>query len=321
VLRLHAGALAVVMSVPLLSGCSQERSKPQADAQKPNAPAPVRNDAEYPQDNSSAGRVHREDNKEARELVKALKAAKPIDRIKAAQELGKLGKRAKDAATPLCLAVVDPDPGVRRAALDALETVAPELQELVITLAMDGASLAVCEKIRGMGEAGVPAARLIREQVRLTSAAAISDNRSPVLPRTGRNAEPWYEECFGVLVQVLPDEETFRVIAATLDMDTSGLQASAYTKIQAEAIDSLANLGMSKNELRGPATQALLAVLRRPDPAPEPIHGSLHLATIRALKSFGPAARDALPALRKLKFDPLEHVRAAATDAIKTIAP
>src|SRR5436309_9449080 len=75
--------------------------------------------------------------KDVQELAKRLKAARPAEQIKAAEALGKLGRKASGAAAALCLAAADPDEDVRHAVLEALEAVAPAIQKHVVTLAVD----------------------------------------------------------------------------------------------------------------------------------------------------------------------------------------
>lgn len=61
-----------------------------------------------------------------------------------------------------------------------------------------------------------------------------------------------------------------------------------------------------------PAVPALLRVLRREDP-------ELHLAAILGLRRIGPAAKDAVPALKSALRDNNEAVRKAAAAALKSI--
>src|SRR5258708_6460764 len=68
-------------------------------------------------------------------FIKALKPGNKLaDRVRAAQELGKLGERAKPAARALCAAAIDESPKTSQAALESLEKVWPELHKQVVLL-------------------------------------------------------------------------------------------------------------------------------------------------------------------------------------------
>ena len=73
------------------------------------------------------------------------------------------------------------------------------------------------------------------------------------------------------------------------------------------------NIGMES------PTRALLAILPRPDYQPGSGDTSTQAHVVRALRAFGPAAKEALPALRKLRYHPQAHVRAAAAEAVKGV--
>jgi hypothetical protein len=255
-------------------------------------------------------------------LAKGLKAARPADRIKAAEALGKLGRKAGGAAGALCLAAADPDEGVRHAALGALEAVAPDIQEHVVTLAVDediDRHLRASVALLRLGEKGAPAAPLIREHVRLATAAARSDKPAPPLPFEGTPRTQWFRENFKLLGH-LPDEQTVAVIAAVAEIDTTPHRDErAVHELRSAVVGSLEQLGKAKKGLRKPITKALLAVLAKRDYQPGFSETSTHAQAVRALRAFGPDAREALPALRKLRYHPQAHIRGAIAGVIKAI--
>src|SRR5205807_5692732 len=67
------------------------------------------------------------DNPTISRLMSALRSEHNVDRIRAANELAKLGQAAKSAARALCAAATDEDGEVRQSAIEALEKVHPAL--------------------------------------------------------------------------------------------------------------------------------------------------------------------------------------------------
>ena len=78
-------------------------------------------------------------------------------RVRAAEQLGKMGEAAKPAARVLCSAATDDSKEIRGAAIEALEKVEPSLAEPVTTLLVDGQnSYAAAQQIRADGQRGHP---------------------------------------------------------------------------------------------------------------------------------------------------------------------
>lgn len=263
-----------------------------------------------------------EDPKAVEALARGLQAASPAGRIKAAEALGKLGKKAGGAAGVLCLAAADADENVRHAALEALETVAPGIQKHVVTLAVDedlDRHLQASAALLDLGVKAAPAARLIREHVRLATAAARSGKPAPPLPLQWPATPRWYRQSFQLLKH-LPDEQTVAVIAGVAEVDTSRYRDEASIhELRCEVIGSLEQFGKAKEGLRKPITKALLTILARRDYQPGSSEASTHAKVVRALRLFGPDAREALPALKKLRYHPQAHIRGAMAEAIKAI--
>ncbi len=255
-------------------------------------------------------------------LARGLKAARPAARVKAAEALGKLGKKAAGAAAALCLAAADPDEDVRHAALEALESVAPDIQKHVVTLAVDeniNRQVDAAAALLDLGQKGAPAASLVREHVRLATAAARSDKPATPLPLESLPSSSWFEQHFKLLKH-LPDEETVRVIAAVASIETCHFRTdSTVQELRLQVVQALEQLGKAKKGLRKPITKALIVILARQDYKPESGERSSHAQVVHALEAFGPDAREALPALKKLRYHPQAHIRGATARAIKAI--
>jgi hypothetical protein len=206
--------------------------------------------------------------------------------------------------------------------MEALGEVSPALQPHVITLALNGGDRETDERIRAMDDAGRPAAHLIREHVRIASGAAVTGERKTILPFEGAGGGDWYEEHFKVIAQLLPDQETLRAIEEAMDniRQSKELHAGTVLAVQVEGIRGISVVAGKNPDARKAATAALLRVLARPE-APADRTLSTHWHALRVLKEIGPDAKDALPALKKMKFDPRPEVREAVGLALQAMGP
>jgi hypothetical protein len=90
------------------------------------------------------------------------------DRVKAAENLGVMGKKAVLASRELCEAAVGLSQPVSRAAIIALEKVNPELHGPVFVLLVDGSAAnhkTALEKLTEMGEQGKPSEPVLFHQI------------------------------------------------------------------------------------------------------------------------------------------------------------
>src|SRR5262249_33167677 len=78
-----------------------------------------------------------DDTTELKAYQRALKSNVTTERVKAAQDIGKLGPAAILAVPDLCEAAVDPSSKVSVAALEALGQVNPKLHKQITTLLVD----------------------------------------------------------------------------------------------------------------------------------------------------------------------------------------
>jgi hypothetical protein len=104
-----------------------EPPRPQDKKEKENTPSGVRKPADSP--DIPAALVS---------LITRLTKGTTEEKIAAAEKLADQGERAAAAAEALCRVAVEPNKEISRAALSALEKVAPSLYEPVFTLLIDG---------------------------------------------------------------------------------------------------------------------------------------------------------------------------------------
>jgi hypothetical protein len=256
--------------------------------------------------------------------IKSLKDAKPANRAKAAEALGKLGKAAKPALPALCLAVADPDDNVREAALGALEEISPKLARLVVELAMekDSAKQATIGiALRRLEADGAPAAGLVREHVRLAFKSINAKMIQKPLPFKQGPIDPgWFYGHFEVLVHYLRDEETIQLLEEATKVDrTKYFDAKTQQDLPLLAVGALGDLGKNDKKSRKSITKVLVEFLGTLDPKKEVGVPRSYVIAINVLQSFGPDAKDALPALKKLKRHPAEEIRRAAGNASDAI--
>jgi hypothetical protein len=90
------------------------------------------------------------------------------EQIKAVEQLAALGEQARPATQALCIAALSPVKGLSRAALKALEQVAPELSEPIFLLVVDGQAanhLKAIATLRKLGVKAKPAAPVLLDEL------------------------------------------------------------------------------------------------------------------------------------------------------------
>jgi HEAT repeat protein len=227
-------------------------------------------------------------------LVKQLKDRESKKRAEAAKELGELGDKAKAAARPLCEACMDVNGKVSVAAIDAIEKIRPDLHKHIITIISDPETS--------------------KHQRAFDSLARLKEEANPVVPillvyvsrgasSPTRNAEGSCINCAKCIGAIAPEDPTIRVTLTNISRQHPG------SHLTGECLVVLSNLGEAKRELRKKIYPTLLSAIAT----------SCRLQAINGLAKFGADASDALPILKKLRFDGDEAIRNASTEAIRKI--
>jgi hypothetical protein len=257
--------------------------------------------------------------KNLEQLIKQLRNRATADRPRIAEELGKLGEGAKPAARALCEGITESSTSkLHTACLEALEKVWPELYKLVVTILRDKSEIAKAEAIKTVqtyGDDGIAAVPVMLDNLKRQAAvrwSTFGEDR----PRTEFMNSETFRKYGGY-----PTPSIVATIEAMKKLDPKNadyvkimLAASSVTnKAQANralAIEALGDLAEDNAGHQRQIKQSLVAALA---------DTRLRAVAIRSLGKLGPNAKDQLATLKKLKFDPLEEVRQAATEAIERI--
>jgi HEAT repeat protein len=268
----------------------------------------------------------RADDADVEKLAKGLKAKKWQDRVKAAQEFGKLGEKGGPAAAKhLCEACADGTKEVREASLEALEKVSPKLYKPVLVLVVDkdgNNHVKAIQELAKLGDEGKPAVPLLYAYVgAVIKGTSVKDNAPAFFPLDVVGGSSYYDALFETLSQLAPDENTAKVIASA-----ANLESGRYRKpdeLHRSSMQALRKLAESQDACRRVAVPVFVKALDSPIfSAVEkrlPPFNTHRVLAAEALGACGPAAKDAIPALKKLKLDESEKVRKAATDALEKI--
>ncbi len=220
-------------------------------------------------------------------LSKQLKDRSAAKRVEAAKELAQLGEKAKPAARALCAACLDSSGKVSMAAADALAKVRPDLHPHVVVLIVEFPSQNHTKALNALSRIGTDAAPVV--PVLLGYIRRYTGN--------GLAQAPAAVDC---LSAVAGDDELLL---------GPFLQFYRVHDLQAAALRALVHLGEAKAETRKRILPTLMAA----------INDGYRVEAINGLGRFGPHAKDALPVLDKLRFDPAAPVRDAAAAAIAKI--
>jgi hypothetical protein len=226
------------------------------------------------------------------------KGKRPADRMKAADELLKLGSKAKSATPALCQAILDTSPQVRVTALDAMKAVNPDVHGPVATLAapLTEADLLLMES-SGRPEAVAALAKLGKEG-RPAVPVLIAYKRS--ISRPG--GWPYVAAVVDALATLAPDDPAVIAVLVT------GLLKDGYAEARFSAANGLAATKPTKESVTALATSV------RGDPELE-----VRLAAVKTLAVMGSDAKAALKSLEAAKTDPDARVREAARDAVEKV--
>jgi hypothetical protein len=251
-------------------------------------------------------------------LARTLDEGAPLDKINACNELAKMGPDVKKQTGKLIARTCfESTPQVAQAALAALEKVWPEMYEAGVALQKDtddkfGVSekrQKACEAIIKMpdGDAGLPF--LINHlRVHLEKDDDFHKLNTALTP----NIEAIKKFDLG-------NKDFQKILLAAASAN------NRKHKNRALAVQTLGELGEANPTLRRQFIPTLKAACNAicPDPR-QPNHPKnnvepVRVAGIEGLAKFGKDAQDQLSMLRKLKTDPNEAVRRAATSAVDTL--
>ncbi len=237
-------------------------------------------------------------------MIRDLNKGESAARIRAAEQLGKMGEAAKPAARALCSAATDDSKEIRGAAIEALEKVEPSLAEPVTTLLVDGQnSYAAAQQIGRMGEKASPAIHVLIWNARhLTGPASID---------------------IEALAKVGPtDPEAVRAIIdfALSQIDLRGRKGTTEKETALSVLGQLGqNQGSLRQEIVACLVKALTACEAGLDGQQRYYHQTSALAAIGSLAEYGPDAKEAIPALRRLKLNSDIQIRQATAAALEKI--
>lgn len=263
-----------------------------------------------------------------RGLVASLEATRPDARSEAAETLGRLGIRAKGEIPALTARRDDPEPSVRHQVALALGRLGPEGQKAAAPGLLETAQqgeplhrLRAIQTLRRMGERERESELIgafVLDLLRTT------DNRvSPQAAETLAQLGPLAKAAIPELVEMLKDSnQNTRLEAARLlsRLGPAGAKAAGPVLIE-QLMDSEPSQqyqvfgliqGFPDLDL-GPAIPGLIEMLKRPE------LNSRSWAVL-ILGQLGPAAKEALPALREIVRESQPSSRLQIVTALKQIA-
>jgi hypothetical protein len=252
-------------------------------------------------------------------LVRGLRAESPAERVRAATELGKLKERGRPAARALCEAAVDPSEAVRQAALEALEKVRPDLYRHVLVLLVDA------DPYKNTQASG--ALQAMREDAQAAAPMLLAHLRwhgGP--PRATRDTifgvkQPRWDLAradIAALTKLDPTNPEFVKLLTDLSGPLPANTPFYGAQLQSHAVAALGEIGKNHPEQRKRIIPALIAAVGEEDRG-WVFDTQRRLAAIGALGSFGPDAKEAVPALKKLMLHPQDVIRHAASSALEKI--
>ena len=283
-----------------------------------------------PADNAVPGETPKETPLEA--LVKKLNSGSADERSAAADALGKMGTDAKPAARALCKAATDPSEDVSGKAFDALEKLQPELVKPLIALVRDNDNwnrAQAAQQIGEMGFGGLPAIPALVWSAKTQS----------------QNGEERDERIIAADLDALAKvgQEDPEAVGCVIRFAQESPPPPYNWNLKTDAITTLGEFSAGKGELRRKVVDCVVALVvdlakARQSPEktqgfvapPNPLYGGvatapqLHeetlLAAMQAAGKFGPDAKGAAPALKKLRLSPSMQIRDAAAAVLEKIS-
>jgi hypothetical protein len=318
------GSVLVVSWMLFTKGVLPDAHQPQADAAKKDNGGGAVTD-EQPAPNAGSGsRPDSPDgiaNKKVADLVRDLMSERNADRIRAAEQLGKLKEEGRPAARALCEAAVSPDQPVRQAALEALEKVHPSLYKSVLTLIVDSNwynHVQAAQAIGAMGEDGRPAAPVLLAHIKWLTQSH-SGRPDGVFAGQFFSDDPVVAD-IAALREIAPNEEA--TARAIIGLTASGEEyGGAGWKYRKAAATALGDLAKAQPRQRPAMVKALVAATDYHYPRTNAIDRELAIAAMTSLGRIGPDAQVAIAQLKKLKLSSDATIRQAASAALEKIEP
>jgi hypothetical protein len=244
-------------------------------------------------------------------LVKQLKGENAPERTQAAKELAARRTDARSVSADLCELTLSRDEAIRILALETLEQVNPELYPHVLTLTVDRNPQKQEAAIRAIGQMaanGKPALPILLSRI---DRYRQMDPKPLIIRRENQALE------FEVVTAaaIAPDDPAVIKLLVGLARPN---RDPAQSSIRESALAAIEEIGKKHSASRKQFVPTLVEILSEPrDESPS---GAPLLSTvIRVVGAFGSDARDAVPALKKLKFSPDETIRQAAADSLRMI--
>lgn len=237
-------------------------------------------------------------------IIEQLKSEKTDERVAAAERLRRMGEKARLAARALCDAIVSPSESVRRAALEALEKVAPSLYKQVILLIVDGNVNNHIQASKALAAMGPESAAAI--PVLLSHAKRVSSANNRYYPR-----ELLLEDIAALAKLGSSEPEVVKLFKdLTKFAPGAPYYGGAFQYVRLAAFSALVEIGKSQPNQRKELMPIFISGID---------DGGLRIAAINALGDFGKDARAAIPKLKDLKLSSLMAERDAAQAALEKI--
>jgi HEAT repeat protein len=270
-------------------------------------------------------------NKTVAKLVRDLQSKDSADRIRAAEALGQLKEEGREAARDLCDAATDSEVTVRRAALEALEKVAPTIYNPVSTLLTDDNEfnhIQAVGRLEKMGEEGSVATPVLIAHIKWNASKHNagsadeddllgSDSESRLFHPQIRSDRMLFADVVALL-QIAPKEPgTVRVMIELITPETN---RGCDRVVRARAATALGELAKGQHDLRQDIVKALVTATDKRDYEVRwNSDEEARVTAINTLAQIGPDAKEAIPALKKLKLCPEMAIRRAAISALEKI--
>ncbi len=220
------------------------------------------------------------------------------ERVQAANQLARIGDKARPAIRAICEAALDPSKTVREACLAALEKIHPPLGKAIITLLVDQDGDEHIRAITALGNMGAEAKGALPVLI-----AYISTKEAKA------GSYRWDTHIaitFNVLLKIAPDDpDTINVLRKFATEPNEYLRGLRW-----QAITALGQIGKNHSRLRGEIMPVLQGGLTDEQTC---------LVSLQALEGFGDDAKPAIPAIKKLKFNQNTTIRNAANALLEKL--